>query len=177
MRPFTIRLIIASSLFILIVATSLTWFVSQIPKDPRIPETKASIDIPSAKAALDPTIYPVLFCDLIQFPERYDRKLIRTRAIFVHSVDYFYLKDDTCPVDDVQVAAVGPIESDDKLVGSQSRRRIGAVLERLLRQRDGAPLEVNADMVGRFYAGDKYGRGRQFAILDEIDASPTGKRW
>lgn len=157
MRPFIIRLIIASSLFILIAAGSLTWFVSQIPEDPRIPETKGSIDIPSAKAALDPTVYPVPFCELIQNPDRYDRKLIRTRAIFVHSVDFFFLKDDACSKDDVQVAAVGPIERDDKLVESKSRHKIGAVMEKLLRESDG-PREVNANMVGRFYAGDKYGQ-------------------
>ena len=53
---------------------------------------------------------------------------------------------------------------------------INPVIETLLRE-DRGPLEVNADMVGRFYDGDKKTRGHQFAILYEFNVRPTGKRW
>ena len=175
MEPFSLKLTIASLLFVIIVSASALWFISQIPEHPHIPAMKSRIDIPPANAALDPKIYSIPFCELIKNPERYDRKLVRMRAIFDNGVDWPHIKDDACPEDDAVVGAVGTIEANDKLVESKSPDKINPMIETLLR--DGDPLEVNVDMVGRFYAGDKKTHGHQFAILYQIDVTPTGKRW
>ena len=174
MRPFTIRLIIAGFLFAIIVGASLVWLVAQIPKNPEIPMTETSMGAPSVRTASDSRIYSVLFCDLVQNPERYDRKLIQMRATVVNDADWAYVSSDVCPNDDGAVQAVGAMEPDDKLIESKSRDQIGPLLDRLLRK--GRPLEVNAEMLGRFYAGGKDGRGHQFAIIRNVNARPTGRR-
>ena len=95
------------------------------------------------------------------------------RAVFVNDVDWAYLASDDCPSDNGSVRAVDALEPDDKLIASQSRDQIGPLLDRLIRE--GRPLEVDAEMVGRFYAGGKDGRGHQFAILYDYAARPAGR--
>src|SRR5687768_8178041 len=174
MSSATLKVLISCSLFILIVVSSVAWFIVQIPNDPSIPPAKGRLETLPAEAALDPTIYSVPFCDMLKDTTRYHRKLIRTSAIFVNDVDWAYIRNDACPNEDGGVRAVGALELNDMLIESKSRDQIGPIIDRLLKQ-DSFFLEVNADMVGRFYAGSKTGRGNEFAILYEFNVSPTGK--
>jgi hypothetical protein len=175
MHSAVLKVLISFFLFILIVASFLAWFIAQIPNDPSIPAGKGSLEITPAEAALDPTIYSVPFCDMLNNPTRYHRKLVRTQAIFINDVDWAYIRNEGCPNEDGVVRAVGALESNDMLIESKSRDQIGRIIDTLLKQ-DTFSLEVNADMVGRFYAGSKTGRGNEFAILYEFSVSPTGKR-
>ena len=175
MSSATLKVLNSCSLYLLIVDSFDAWFIVQIPNDPSVPPAKGRLEILPAEAALDPKIYSVAFCDVLKDPSRYHRKLIRTSAIFVNDVDWAYLRNDACPNEDEGVRAVGALESNDILIESKSRDQIGPMIDRLLKQ-DSFFLEVNADMVGRFYAGSKTGRGNEFAILYEFNVSPTGKR-
>jgi hypothetical protein len=175
MQPLTIRLAIAALLFVAIVAGFGFWFVSQIPGNPQIPILKVNIDMPLAAAALDPTVYSVPFCELLRNPERYHRKLIRTRAIFDNGIDWASLRHDDCSAYDNLVGATGAVEPNDQLIEAHSRSQIGFVLDRLMKEKWDGPLEVDADMVGRFYVEPN--GTRRFAILYELEARPTRKRW
>ncbi len=174
MQPFTLRLAIAVSLFVVVVAEFGFWYVSQIPH-PHIPIVKTSIEMPLPEAALDPMVHPVPFCELIKNSSRYNRKLIRMRAIFDNGIDWASLRHDDCSDADGLVGAVGAIEPNDKMIEASSRSQIGAVLDRLMREKWDGPLEVDADMVGRFYVRPT--GERQFAILYEFEARPTRRRW
>ena len=171
MKPFRIRLIIASLLFTVIAGGSVLWLIRQTPENPEIPPMKVDINYFPVQLALDPKVYSVRFCDLIRDPERYNRKLIRMDATFVNDVDWAYLKSDSCPDADSMLEAVGAVEENDKLVEAKSRDEIGRVLDKLLRQ-GVTPLEVRAQMVGRFYAGGHGGPGQRFAIIYGFNASP-----
>jgi hypothetical protein len=173
MQPFTLRLIIATPLFTLITGAWLIWWVAQVPDNPQIPAARASIELPSLKASFDPKVYSVPFCELVTKPVIYDRKLIRMQAVFVNDVDWAYLASDACPDENGSVQAVGAMEADDKLIESKSRDQIGPLLDKLIRE--GRPLEVKAEMLGRFYAGGKDARGHHFAILANSNARPTGR--
>jgi hypothetical protein len=173
MRPFVIRLIIASLLFSLIVTATVTWVVSQIPQNPELPPMNASLDIPSPKAALDPTVYPVSFCELIQHPDRFDRKLVQTRAIFVNDVDWAFIKDAACENEDAMIEYIGAREPNDKLIEAQRPDKIGAILKTYLREGKELP-EVNIEFVGRFYAEGK--NRHRVAILREIEAKPAARK-
>jgi hypothetical protein len=86
-------------------------------------------------------------------------------------VDFYYLKDDKCGKDvEMNIAAVDP---SDKSLKSKSTERVGPIFEQL-RQRD-RDAEVEIDVIGRFYFADKPSSVPAFAILDIIDAKPTGK--
>ena len=163
---------VAVPLFIVITGASLTWWVAQIPENPEIPPAKANIEISSPKASLDPKVYSVPFCEIAKNPELYDRKLIQMQAVFVNDIDWVYLTSDACPDEKGVVQAVDAMEPNDKLIQSSSRDRIGPLLDRLLRE--DRPLEVNAEMIGRFYAGGKNGRGHWFAIVINSNARPRG---
>lgn len=174
MQPFTIRLIIAAWLFALITVASIRWWVRQIPENPVIPAARASIEVRSAKDSFDPTIYSVPFCELVKHPVLYDRKLIHMEAVFVNGVDWAYIASDACPNENGTVQAVAAVEPNDKLLESTSGDQIGPLLDRLIRE--GRPLEVSAEMLGRFYAGGPDGRGHQFAIVITSGVRPTGRR-
>jgi hypothetical protein len=174
MQPFTLRLIIAGPLFALITAASLIWWVAQMPANPQIPAARASIEVPPSKTSFDPKVYSVSFCELVKNPVSYDRKLIRMQAVFVNDVDWAYLASDACPDENGVVQAVDAIEPDDKLIESKSRDQIGPLLDKLIRE--GRPLEVKVEMLGRFYASSRDGRGHQFAIIANSNARPTGRR-
>ena len=174
MQPFTFRLIIAAPLFTLITGASLIWWVAQVPENPQIPAARVSIEVPSAKASFDPKVYSVPFCQLVNDPVAYDRKLIRMQAVFVNGVDWAYLASDECPDANGSVQAVGATEPNDKLIESKSRDEIGPLLDKLIRE--GRALEVKAEMLGRFYAGGRDGQGHQFAIIANSNARSTGRR-
>ena len=173
MQPFTLRFIIASLLFILTVSATAMWVVSQIPHDPELPLMNITLDAPSTKAAIDPTVYPVSFCELIQHPGRFDRKLVQTRAIFVNDVDWAFIKDEACENEDSMVEYIGAREPNDKLIEAQSPDKIGAILKTYLREGKELP-EVNIEFVGRFYAEGK--NRHRLAILQEIDAKPAARK-
>jgi hypothetical protein len=175
MHPTTLRLTIAACLFVVIVAEFGFWFISQIPENPQLPIVKIHIEMPPPEAALNPTIHAVPFCELIKNPSQYNRKLIRTRAIFANGIDWASLRHNDCSGDDNSVGAVGPVEENDKMIAASSRSQIVVVLDRLMREQWDGPLEVDADMVGRFYV--KPSGERQLAILYEFQARPTGRRW
>ena len=175
MQPLTLKLAIAAFLFVVIIWAFGFWFISQMPVNPQIPVAKAEIEMPPPEAALDPTVYSVPFCELLRNSTQYNRKLIRTRAVFDNGVDWASLRHDDCPGDDHVVGAVGAVEPNDQMIEARSRRRIGIVVDRLLREKWEGPLEVDADMIGRFYV-EPNGR-RQFAILYEFEARPTRRRW
>ena len=175
MGPGKFQAVIAGSLFLVIVGSSTAFLITQIPKDPFIPPAKATLELPKPEAALDPTVYSVPFCELLRDPDRYHKKLIRTQAIFVNGVDWFSIRSDQCSDQNGTVAAVGAVEANDKLIESASSDQIGPMIKELLRQ-DYYDVEVHADMVGRFYAGAKTGRGHEFAVLYEFTARPIGKR-
>ena len=174
MQPFTFRLIIAALLVTLITGASLIWWVRQISGNPQIPAARAALEVPSSKVSFDPKIYSVPFCEVVKNPIPYDRKLVRMNAVFVNDVDWAYLASDACPDENGAVQAVDAVEPNDKLIESMSRDQIGPLLDRLFRE--GRPLEVNAEMLGRFYAGGRDGRGHQFAIVTNSNARSTGRR-
>ena len=173
MQPFTFKLMIAAPMFVLIVGASLTWWVRQIPENPQIPVAKANIQMASAKASLDPRVYSVPFCELVKNPVAYDRKLIQMDAVLVNDVDWAYVVSDACADEKGVVAAIDAIEGNDKLIQASSRDQIGPLLDRLLRE--GRPLEINVEMMGRFYAGGRDGRGHQFAMITNSNPRPKGR--
>jgi len=175
MRPSRLKFAIAASLFVVIVVEFGFWFVSQISEAPQIPIAKAAIEMPSPSAALDPTIYPIPFCELMKSPERYNRKLIRTRAIFDNGEDWSSLKHDDCPAGNGRVGVIGAVEPNDQLIEANSTSRIRSVLDRLISENWEGPFEVDADMVGRFYVQPN--GSYQFAILYEFDARATRRQW
>ena len=175
MRPTNLRLTIAASLFVVIVAELGFWYISQIPENPQLPIVKTQIEMPPPEAALDPTIHSVPFCELIKNASQYNRKLIRTHAIFDNGIDWASLRHDDCSGDHNRVGAVGAVEANDKMIQASSRSQIGIVLDQLMREQWDGPLEVDAEMVGRFYV--KPSGERQFAILYEFQARPTRRRW
>jgi hypothetical protein len=174
MQPFTLRLIIAAWLFALITVASVKWWVRQIPENPEIPVSRASIEVRPARDSFDPTVYSVPFCELVKNPVLYDRKLIQMQAVVVNDVDWVYVASDACPDENGTVQAVGTVEPNDKLLESTSRDHIGPLLDRLMRA--GRPLEVSAEMLGRFYAGGPDGKGHRFAIVTTSSVRPTGRR-
>ena len=173
MQPFTVRLIIAASLFALITGASIRWWVRQIPENPVIPAARASIEVRPATDSFDPTIYSVSFCELVKNPVLYDRKLIQRQAVFVNGVDWAYIASDACPDENGTVQAVAALEPNDKLLASTLRDQIGPLLDRLIRA--GRPLEISAEMLGRFYASGP-DKGHRFAIVITSRARPTGRR-
>jgi len=174
MYPFTSRLIKAVSLFTLIICASITWWVRQIPGNPQIPAVSFNIEVRSPKESLDPKIYSVPFCEVIKNTQLYDRKLIRMQAVFVNDVDRAYVASDRCPDEDGAVQAEAALEPNDKLIESGIADQIGPLLVTLFRE--GRPLEVRAEMLGRFYSGGRDGRGHQFAIITADNARPTVRR-
>ena len=171
MRPSLFKFVIASVLFLIIVGATLAWLVAGIPSNPDVPTIKGALELPSPQPTIDYTTYSVPFCELIQNPTRYDRKLIRMKCTYVFDVDFYYLKSDKCGNDvEMNIAAV---ETADKLLESKSTERVGPIFEWLMRRDRDAEVEI--DVIGRFYIGDKPGYVPGFAILDIIDAKPTGK--
>ncbi|HEY9404082.1 MAG TPA: hypothetical protein VIQ24_15595 [Pyrinomonadaceae bacterium] len=132
-----------------------------------------SLDAPSPEAALDPTEYSVSFCELIQRPDRFDRKLVRTRATFVNDVDWAFIKDEACENEKSMVEYIGAIEPNDKLIEAQMADKIRAIHDKYLREGRELP-EVRVEFVGRFYAEGKY--GHRLAILHEIEAKPAERK-
>ena len=175
MSPGKLQALIASSLLLLIVGSVTDVLVAHMPNNWSIPPVKATLALPTLEAALDPTEYSISFCELLRDPDRYHKKLIRTQAIFVNGVDWHSIRGDQCSDESGTVAAVGAVEANDKLIEFASHDQIGPMIEKLLR-RDYFEVEVYADMVGRFYAGAKTGRGHEFAILYASTARPNRKR-
>ena len=172
MRPSLFKFLIASVLFVLILGATLTWLIAGIPSNPDIPPTKVVLQLPSPQPTTDYTVYPVPFCDLIHNPARYDGKLVRTKCTYVFDVDFYYLTSDNCGTEDIQVT-LAAVEPGDKSLESKSTERVAPMFEWLAR-RDRDP-EVEIDVVGRFYIKDKLHNVPAFAMLDILNAKPTGK--
>jgi hypothetical protein len=172
MRPSFFKFLIALVLFVVIVGATLTWLVVSIPTNPDIPPLKGALQLPSPQPTIDYTIYPVSFCDLIRDPTRYDGKLVRTKCTYVFDVDFYYLTSDKCGTKDIQVT-LAAVESGDKSLESKSTERVAPIFEWLARRDRNAEVEI--DVVGRFYIKDKLHNVPAFAMLDILDAKPTGK--
>lgn len=167
---------IAFGLFLVTLTVSVAWMVSRMQPPPQIPPNKAALELPWSKRASDTTIYEVPFCYLLKFPRIYDGKLIRTRAIFDNGIDWSSLKHEDCSDDESPISAVGAFDPGDKLIEAKSPQKISSALARLIAEGWEGPLEVDVDVVGRFYASGR-GGGRQFVILHEVEAKPIRKRW
>jgi hypothetical protein len=173
MRPSLFKFVIASVLFLGIVGATLAWLVTGIPSNPGVPPIKGDLELPSPQPTIDYTTYSVPFCELIQNPTRYDRKLIRTKCTYVFDVDFYYLKSDKCGTEDIQVT-LAAVEPGDKSLESKSTERVGPMFEWLARRDRDAEVEI--DVVGRFYIKDKLHNSAAFAMLDILDAKPTANR-
>ena len=97
------------------------------------------------KTTLDPTIYPVSFCDLIRDARRYDQKLVRVQVMYDSGVDTSSLFDPTCAGVD---AWIRPTCST-----SEACHEIYRMIEKARRDA-GHPWEgkVKLEVTGRYYA-------------------------
>ena len=166
---------IAFAFLLLALTISASWLIYRMQPTPELPAVKVAIDLPFSTGASDTKIYEVTFCDLLRFPHFYDGKLIRTRAIFDNGIDWPSLKHDDCSGYESSISAVGPTDPHDKLIESRSPQKISLALARLLSDGLEGPLEVDVDVVGRFYASGR--TGREFVILHEVEAKPIRKQW
>lgn len=167
---------IAFGLFLVTLTVSVAWMVSRMQPPPQIPPNKAALELPWSKRVSDTTIYEIPFCYLVKFPRIYDGKLIRTRAIFDNGIDWSSFKHEDCADYESRISAVGAYDPSDRLIEAKSPQKISLALARLMSEGWDGPLEVDVEVVGRFYAASR-GNGARFVTLYEVEAKPIRKRW
>ncbi len=112
---------------------------------------------------LDQTSPPfVAFCELLEHPDRYDKKIVRTNATEFSGIDTAALRSLDCDYDDAWVRAN---------CSAESCAKISNAIDKILGKDDyRARRVVTLDVVGQFLAYDEEQRNHRFMMLEIKDA-------
>jgi hypothetical protein len=103
----------------------------------------------------------VAFCELLAHPDKYDKKIVRTKAIQFSGIDTATLRSLDCYYDDAWMYT--------NCFG-ESCAKISNAMDNLLGKDYRARRVVTLDMVGTFFAYDENNRNYRFMKLEIMDA-------
>jgi hypothetical protein len=103
----------------------------------------------------------VAFCELLAHPDKYDKKIVRTKATQFSGIDTATLRSLDCDYDDAWMYT--------NCFG-ESCAKISNAMDNLLGKDDRARRVVTMDMVGTFFAYDENNRNYRFMKLEIMDA-------
>jgi hypothetical protein len=103
----------------------------------------------------------VAFCELLAHPDKYDTKIVRTKATQFSGIDTATLRSLDCDYDDAWMYT--------NCFG-ESCAKISNAMDNLLGKDYRARRVVTLDMVGTFFAYDENNRNYRFMKLEIMDA-------
>jgi hypothetical protein len=82
-----------------------------------------------AQRALNPSGY-VSFCEIVQYPDRYDQKIVLTSGIYTAGPEFSDFVDVSCPTTPERDVGTLPVPIRERVQGTREWRRLREVLEK-----------------------------------------------